>query len=140
MIPSSGFEWLVDGGGLVGIVADLKYVVVYLHIAEAHAALSLYSHYRTDIRIFGLERIHIYPGLEGQLPECGEGAVQLERRHFVNVARSQIYGLADCRAVLPEGGIIGIIPENRRLHVGILDQYPFGRMRYRDRGSCQEGT
>ena len=88
---------------MVGIVADLKYVVVYLHIAEAHAAFSLYSHYRTDIRIFGLERIHIYPGLEGQLPECGEGAVQLERRHFVNIARSQIYGLADCRAVLPEG-------------------------------------
>lgn len=130
MIPSSGFEWLVDGGWLVGIVADLKYVVVYLHIAEAHAAFSLYSHYRTDIRIFGLERIHIYPGLEGQLPECGEGAVQLERRHFVNIARSQIYGLADCRAVLPEGDCTS----------GILDQYPFGRMRYRNRGSCQEGT
>ncbi len=86
VVSFARLERLVGCRRLVGIMANLKHVVVDLHVAEAHAAHRLNAHDRADIRIAGLEGVHIDPCLESQLLEGGKRRVHLEGWHFVDVA------------------------------------------------------
>ena len=95
MIPFLKAERLVGSRRLVGVVADLDAVGIDLHVAETHAANALDTHDGADVRIAGLEAEHVYAGFERELRKGCQVGILLERRHIVDVARTQVNRLAD---------------------------------------------
>ena len=95
MVPLVRVARTVRGGGLVALVTNLYDVLVNLHVAETHRALTLDTHdggVVAAVREVG----HVDARLERHLREDQVGVVQ-EARNLVLVARANHDGLADDR-------------------------------------------